>query len=575
MRSANHAPFRFISMLAVLLAGAFAVHAEEAVDAAAEGSAIASAATSESTPTDLPDGETEVIALSLREAVNLAIENNLGVEVARHAPLIAERDMQIAWGAYDPTFTGDVSYASSRSASGSSSFAPNADLTDGGAGISGLIPYLGATLSIEYSASQTKNNPINTLSPKYETGLDLVARIPLLKNLVWNAPWTQVEVTGLLHSSSLEDFRRVIMDMVLNTAAAYWDLVALKEKLRVAKKSLQTSKALREQTQTQYEVGVKSKVEVIQADAGVASRELEVIRADAVYRNSQDNLTDAVYGVRLTPTASLHIQPTDDPSNFDVYDVDPKIATDLAMKNRPELAILELDIERRETLVRFRKNQRLPQLDLNLTYGTSGLEGKGNLDYVFVDPENIDETIPKGTGGRYSDTHDDWFRKRGGREYSVGGMFSIPLGNTAPRHSVSKARLELRRAKTQLMQLHQQIILEIRRDIRLLEAALKGIDASERQRIAAEEQLRAERIRLEYGESTPFDVLQKESDLVEAEVSKIQAFQLYQTSASALDRAQGTILRTHNIVVGSVSGLRNGMEAESFALEALLEPILP
>ncbi|MCP5044061.1 MAG: TolC family protein, partial [bacterium] len=142
-------------------------------------------------------------------------------------------------------------------------------------------------------------------------------------------------------------------------------------------------------------------------------------------------------------------------------------------------------------------------------------------------------------------------------------------------HSVSKARLELRRAKTRLTQLHQQIILDVRRDIRLLEAARKGIDASERQRIAAEEQLRAERIRLEHGESTPFDVLQKESELVEAEVAKIEALQLYRTSASDLDRVQGTILRTHNIVVGSVSGLRNGMEAESFGVKDLLDPVLP
>jgi outer membrane protein TolC len=216
--------------------------------------------------------------------------------------------------------------------------------------------------------------------------------------------------------------------------------------------------------------------------------------------------------------------------------------------------------------VRFRKNQRLPQLDLNVSYGTSGIEGKGTTTRFGTTPD---------TGGNFSDTHDQWFEKRGGREYAVGGVISIPLGNYGPRHSVSKARLELRRAKTQMLALNQNIILEVRRDIRLFEAALKGIDASERQRIAAEEQLRAERIRLEHGESTPFDVLQKESDLVNAEVSKIRALQLYRTSAANLDRRQGTILRTHNIVVGSVSALRNGMESESFGLRDILDPINP
>jgi outer membrane protein TolC len=509
----------------------------------------------------------ETIQLSLRDAVSLAIENNLGVEVARHAPLIAEKDMRIAWSAYDPSFNADLAYQNKKAQPGDSPFNANSQAINGKAVVGGLIPLLGANVSLEYSGSRTNGTVFETLRPKRESGLALTAGIPLLRGLVWNEPWTQIQVAGVLHASTLQDFRKTVMDTVRDTIFAYWTLVAEEEQLRVAKKSLDTGRALLVQTQTQYEVGVKAKVEVIQAEAGVAARELDVIQADARYQNSRDNLIDTVYGVRLTPTAVVRVALTDRPQDFDDYEIDRARATDLAMKNRPELESLELDIQRRETLVRFRKNQRLPQLDLNLTYGTAGFEGKGNPNAAFGAGASTD--------GGYGDTHGRWFSKRGTREYSVGGMFSIPLGNSSARHNVSKARLELRRAKTQLIQLHQQIIVEIRRDIRLVEAALKGIDASERQRIAAEEQLRAERIRLEHGESTPFDVLQKESELVEAEVAKINALQLYRTSASDLDRAQGTILRTHNIVVGSTSGLRNGFERESFSMEKLLEPVLP
>lgn len=580
MRSATHTQSRvnpiFVTFLATLLV-AFLVtfSATAALAAEAEPEAAGEADSAQiSDPDSVPvvvEGA-EVTELSVREAVNLAIENNLGVEVARHAPLIAEEDISIAWGAYDPLIAGGFTYVNDRTPS-TSSLNPRDSVKSksraGSAGIGGLVPYLGANLTLDYTASRVKSDSgITSLSPQWDSGLAFGANVPLLKNLVWNEAWTQIEVSGTAHSAELESFRELVMDTVRETVSVYWSLVAEEEQLRVANKSLQTAEALLEQTQTQYEVGVKSKVEVIQSEAGVAARELDVIRADATYRNTQDRLIDAIYGVRLRPDARLLIRPTDNPSDYDYHEVDSKIATDLAMKNRPELASLEFDIERRETLVRFRKNQRLPQLDLNLTYGTSGIEGKGQ-DTLFSDAEDTD------TGGDFSDTHNDWFEKRGGREYSVGAMFSIPLGNSGPRHSVSKARLELRRAKTQLIQLHQRIILEIRRDIRLLDAARKGIDASERQRIAAEEQLRAERIRLEHGESTPFDVLQKESDLVEAEVAKIGALQLYRTSASSLDRSQGTILRTHNIVVGSIGGLRNGQEKESFAIGDLLEPVLP
>ncbi|HIG71499.1 MAG TPA: TolC family protein, partial [Myxococcales bacterium] len=443
---------------------------------------------------------------------------------------------------------------------------------NGNAKITGLVPLLGATVSMDYVGARAETNQgFSSLSPQWSSGLAFKASVPLLRGLVWNNPWTQVKVTNLLRESSLESFRADLMDTVLGTVQSYWQLVAQQEQLRVAKKSHQTSLALLDQTKIQYEVGVKSKVEVIQAEAGVAERELEVINTEARYQNSQDALIDAVYGVRLTPNSQLQIAPTDSPSDFDEIHIDREVAAQLAAENRPELANLKLEIERQEVLVRFRKNQRLPQLDLNVSYGTSGIEGKANPDPIAIG------ALPpvEDTGGNFSDTHDQWFEKRGGREYAVGGVISIPLGNYGPRHSVSRARLELRRAKTQMLALNQNIILEVRRDIRLFEAARKGIDASERQRIAAEEQLRAERIRLEHGESTPFDVLQKESDLVNAEVSKIRALQLYRTSAANLDRRQGTILRTHNIVVGSVGALRNGMESESFGLRDILDPINP
>ena len=70
------------------------------------------------------------------------------------------------------------------------------------------------------------------------------------------------------------------------------------------------------------------------------------------------------------------------------------------------------------------------------------------------------------------------------------------------------------------------------------------------------EQLRAEEIRLEHGESTPFDVLQRERDLVDAESQKSGALQLYRNSLTALHRAQGTILDVLAINVSDVEPLR-------------------
>jgi len=99
-------------------------------------------------------------------------------------------------------------------------------------------------------------------------------------------------------------------------------------------------------------------------------------------------------------------------------------------------------------------------------------------------------------------------------------------------------------------------VLEIRDAVRNLRSAQEGIEAAERRRLAAEEQFRAESIRLEHGESTPFDVLLREQQLVEAESQKITAIQIYLNSLAALDRAQGTILRERNVIVEQARTLR-------------------
>ena len=96
-------------------------------------------------------------------------------------------------------------------------------------------------------------------------------------------------------------------------------------------------------------------------------------------------------------------------------------------------------------------------------------------------------------------------------------------------------------------------LLEVRNGARDLQSAQEGIEAAKRRQAAAAEQLRAEKIRLEHGESTPFDVLQRESALVEAESQKIAAFQQYRVSVTELERAQGTILETRNIVIDEVT----------------------
>jgi outer membrane protein TolC len=496
------------------------------------------------------------LALSLQEAIAMGIENNLDVQIARFDPLIAGEDATIAWGYYDPRLFGEYLY-SHREVPIASTLQSGSVLLEkehaGRGGLSGVVPLLNWQYEIGYSgAALESTSSIQDLSPEYTTGLVANVTLPLLKNFLWSEPWLAVRTTRILEGSALDQFRQSLMDIVEGIERAYWELIAAEERLRVANKSLEANLTLLDQTRAQYDVGVVSRVEVVEAEAGVADRELGRITAENQYRTGQDQLIDVVLGPNLTPDSTLEIQPTTNPDVVR-YDIDPEAATAKALENRPELAIARANVEASDLTRRFARNQLLPQVDAVGSYGYSGLAGRTNsAPDIFGAPR---QTV-QGVGRHYRDADDDFFSGDGARSWTAGGVFSIPIGNVSARAEKRRAELELTRARTQVRREEQRIVLEIRDAVRNLRSAQEGIEAAERRRLAAEEQFRAESIRLEHGESTPFDVLLREEQLVDAESQKITALQIYRNSLAALDRAQGTILRERNVLVEQARTLR-------------------
>jgi len=547
--------------LLVLIAGVVGaeVRAEGPGDAAAASAASEpEAAPAEASADAAAGSQPDELELSLNEAIRLGLERNLDLEIERHGPLIAEEEQKISWGAYDPTVSGSIGYNSTTAPVSNALFANRSFRGDGNIGLGGLIPLVGGAFDVQIQGVESNNfSPVTTLRPAYDTAVSVELTLPLLKGLIWNEPWTRVKTTALLRGVADESFRLALMDTVTAIEAAYWNLVASREQWRVARKSLETAEALLDQVRTQYEVGVVSKVEVVEAEAGVAEREVNVIVAENTFRTAQDRLIDAVFGPRLTATSRLEVQTTDAPDAYVPYEVDVAAALERALAQRPELRIAESQVEQAEVSLKYARNQWLPQLDIVGGYSATGLSGDERPS--FFGSAGPDDCQPDGTNclrGTLGDSFDNISESAGGDVYDIRAVLSVPLGSYGTRHSVSKAQLEVRRAEQRLARTRQSIVFEIRDRARALVSAQQGIAAADRRRSAAQEQLRAERIRLEHGESTPFDVLQRERDLVDAESQRIASLQVYRTSAADLLRAQGTTLEARNILIDDARGLR-------------------
>lgn len=504
-----------------------------------------------------------VVQLSLDDAIRVGLERNLDIQTVRFDPYIAEENIGIAWGGYDPVFANEFGYGSTNT--------PNASLInrqtsvqqyllDGRTGMKGLVPWWGASYEIGYEASHNRTNAtISALSPVVDANVFGNISIPLLKNLVWNQAWTQVKTSQVAFEGTREEFRRQVMDVIQAIENAYWNVIATREQLRVAQKSVETARALLDQTKTQYEVGVVSRVEVTEAEAGVAQRDFNLIVAANAYQAAEDTLADLVFGESLRPASRYRLEPTDAPASFTAFDVDPEQATQKAFKNRPELAAQKLEIARQEFLLKFAYNQTLPQLDAVLGYGRLGQSGSFNeaaLNSGFSTALATTNPDAIGTGSSLATANNRFFGANPLEQFSARGVLSIPLGNQSATSQADKTAFELRKAVSRERRLEQTIVVEVRKAVRDLRSSQEGVFAAERSVAAASEQLRAERIRLDNGESTPFNVLQRESDLVTAESGQIDALRAYRNSTTNLERAQGTILKVHRIKIDEVGALR-------------------
>ena len=504
-------------------------------------------------------------AMTLAEAITLGIENNLDVEITRFDPIAAEYDYLAAWGAHEPRFSGDWKYSADETQSSSpflnfGAAEPgilfNRGL-DGGLGIGGIVPRLGWQYDVGYRGTSTQSSATfaNTLDPEYEARFTAQATLPVLKGFLWGQEWVQVRTTRLGKGVAFDEFRQQLMDTVQQIEQAYWNLAARGQDLSVSRKSAETATALLAQTEAQYEVGVVSRVEVVESEAGVADREFRLIQAENAFRRAQDQLVDLVLGRELRPNSQILITNTDSPETYIEFEVDESVAADKAFANRPELSALQKQVAQQELQVKFALNQRLPQLDVVGSFGMQGISGR----VPPVDPNAPPSLIPSAPPNverRFLGADDDFFSSDKHDQWSGGLVFSIPIGNTSARATHRKAGIRLRQIKTREVRLEQVIILEVRDAVRNLRSTLQGIEAANRRVAAANEQIRAEQIRLEHGESTPFQVLQREEDLVEAERQKIVALQGYHDSVAALERAQGTILEDRGVVIEQALPLR-------------------
>jgi outer membrane protein TolC len=273
-----------------------------------------------------------------------------------------------------------------------------------------------------------------------------------------------------------------------------------------------------ERNKALVEVGMLPSVEVLRAQAGVASREEGVILAE----NAVGDIEDLLKETLDLPFQNQMITLIDKPTFKVFYPMKVENYLEVAFENRPDHEEAKILLNNIKVANKVAKNAMLPLFDFQASYGINATKGHHDESVQGLD-----------AGGDYS-----WL---------VGFKMEIPLGNRWAKNNYQKYRLEMKKTETSIQSLEKRIELEIREVLREIESGYKRIGATQEARRMAEKNLEAEDERMSLGMSTSVDVLRVQEELVAAQCNESKAIVDYIHALNNLDMVVGTTLETHQI----------------------------
>ncbi|MDE3119434.1 MAG: TolC family protein, partial [Nitrospirota bacterium] len=381
----------------------------------------------------------------------------------------------------------------------------------------------GANYDLNYSPQRTfvAGNTGFLFNAGWTSGLALTLTQPLLKNFGTDINKTFIAVAQ--NNAKVEEhvFTDRVLTVIATVEQTYWEVVFVNENLKVAQAALKAAEELLASNRAKAKAGVMAIVDVLQAEAAVASRIEQVIIAEKAIRDQEDQFRRLLNPSEEELRQDVQLIPVDQP----VKSLEPlslEEAIDVALKMRPEILQAGKNTETAELNTKFAKNQLLPNLAFQ---GTGGLAGLG---------KDASDMFSRNFGGDYYN-------------YGAGLVLSYPLGNRSAWSQYNKRQLEGRNAQVSLQSVRQQVIVGVREAVRRVQTDFKRIETTRSARIMAEKQLQAEQERLNVGLSTTRFVLDYQRDLATSRGNELRAVVDYNKSLSNLARTKATTLERYKI----------------------------
>jgi outer membrane protein len=528
-----------------------------------------------------------VLYLTVQDALALAVENNLALEVQRYGPVLADWALQRQQGGGPLRGVGGNSaqvgaVASGQGVIGSQASAGLLTATSGsgggGGGQNSTIQQVGAvapnydptlTNSTTFShvtipqynttVSQTtalvdntrsyqtqiqqglvtgglvqilqtenylnENSPGDFINPSVAPRLSAFVQQPLLQGggIAYNTYYIRVSKNNL--QAAQESFRSQLVDLAASVLNLYWNLVSANESVKAAARSLEIAQKFDEDTRSRVQTGTLAGYQVPRADEQLASQRQSLALAQMQQQQSEQGLKDAISRIEDPLLEAARIVPLDRIEIPAVDNLPPlRELVAKAMAARPDLAVAKINDENAAISTVGTTKNLLP---------TGG---------VYARASNV------GAAGGLGTALGQVIRRDFPSQY-VGVYFGVPLNNRSAQSDYAIEQLQLQQTALSSQRKRNQIVTDISNQMVALTQARAGYETAVSARELQEQLLQAEQDKFSFASSTNDAVAQKQRDLVAAQTAEIAARAAYAHARVSLDQMLGATLEVNHLTL--------------------------
>lgn len=547
--------------------------------------------------------------LTLADALALAIENNLDLQIDRFGPLSAEWTLERnkAGGPLRGVTSGNTVVNQATSGQGANGALQAAGLTSGGgngsSGVSNgsisqigpITPNLDAVFQntsvwahttapvpnifyygtpslidivhkyqsfvqqglitggyVQVTANESylnENSPADVLNPSLAPVAQIYIQHNLLQGFGAGVNSRFIRIAAKQVGAAAVTFRSQLTVLVQNVVNVYWGLVASQQDLAAKQNARRISEKFNDDTSREVELGVIAKVDIYRAQAELSSRSQDAVLAQETVSQQETQLKGLLSRTGLEdPMLDAAEIVTLDQIQVPASDELPPLRqlVATALAHRPDVQLDTINDEISELNATGTKNNLLPFLQGRASTTNRAESGAVNPSTV-VNPIAYPPPLPSTVGGLGNALGQIFRHDYTSRSGAI--IFAPAIGNHLAQGDYGIDQLQLRQGDLVERRNRNQLVVDISNQVIALRQARARYANAVATRELQQTLLEKEQQKFTLGGSTTDLVIAAERTLSAARYVEIAALSTYSQARVGLDQALGLTLESNHISV--------------------------